>query len=185
MWQMNGEKFVKVCLHFVKISLQFDDFLRNFNFAGLTFFSSKISLQFNDFLKNCSFFYPKLFGTHCASWWDFHVHWKIILNVTQILGHKRKKKYLASFPCVCVCNMTMIIRHDFLCLKISMVVLCAEQCVKILFFVQKLQILEKFEKWSILIFVSKLTIFSCKNSKFVLEFSRLKLVKNCHFMFFL
>ena len=143
----------------------------------MTFFSSKISLQFNEFLKNCSFFYPKFFGTHCTSWWDFHVHWKIILNVTQILGHKRKKKYLASFPCVCVCNMTMIIRHDFLCLKISMVVLCAEQCQSSIFCPKTT---DSWKVWKI-----------CQNWLFLASKIRNtwifapKMVKNCHLMFFL
>ena len=63
-------------------------------------------------------------------------------------GTQKKEKISGIISmCVCVCNMTMIIRHDFLCLKISMVVLCAAQCVKVPFFVQKLQILEKFEKF--------------------------------------
>ena len=45
------------------------------------------------------------------------------------------------------------------------------QCVKVAFFVQKLQILQKLEKWSILIFVPKLTIFMGK--KFgIFEFLR-------------
>ena len=46
------------------------------------------------------------------------------------------------------------------------------QCVKGSFFVQKIQILVKLEKWSIFIFVSKLTIFSGKNFE-IFEFSRL------------
>jgi len=46
------------------------------------------------------------------------------------------------------------------------------QCVEVEFFVQKLQILEKLVKWSILIFVSKLTIFSGKKIE-IFEFSRL------------
>ena len=41
------------------------------------------------------------------------------------------------------------------------------QCVKVPFFVQKLQILEKLEKWSIFISVSKLTIFSGKYLNFL------------------
>ena len=43
---------------------------------------------------------------------------------------------------------------------------------KVHFFVQKLQILEKLEKWSIFMFVSKLTIFIGKNFE-LFEFSRL------------
>ena len=45
------------------------------------------------------------------------------------------------------------------------------QCVKGPFFVQKLQIIEKPQKRSILIFVSKLTIFSSKKFE-IFEFFR-------------
>ena len=48
----------------------------------------------------------------------------------------------------------------------------ASQCVKGPFLVQKLQNLGKLEKWSIWIFVSKLTIFSGKTFE-IFEFSRL------------
>jgi len=44
------------------------------------------------------------------------------------------------------------------------------QCVKGPFFVQKLQILEKLEKWSIFISVSKLTFFSSKKFEMYLNF---------------
>ena len=48
----------------------------------------------------------------------------------------------------------------------------SSQCVKVPFLVQKYKILEKLEKWSIFILVSKLTIFS--GIKFeIFEFSRL------------
>ena len=46
------------------------------------------------------------------------------------------------------------------------------QCVKAPFLVQKLQILEKLEKWSIFISVSKLIILAVKNRN-AFEFSRL------------
>ena len=46
------------------------------------------------------------------------------------------------------------------------------QCVKCPFFVQKLQILEKFEKWAIFIFCVKVDFFSGKNIE-IFEFSRL------------
>ena len=45
--------------------------------------------------------------------------------------------------------------------------------VNFAFLVQKLQILEKLEKWSIFISVSKLTIFSSKKFRNAFEFSRL------------
>ena len=67
---------------------------------------------------------------------------------------------------------------DFLCLghKGSIA-----QCVKFPFFVQKLQFLEKLLEWSIMIFVSKLTIFSGKKFE-IFEFFAPKLIKYCHFM---
>ena len=43
------------------------------------------------------------------------------------------------------------------------------------------KILENLEKWSIFIFVSKLTIFSGKKFE-IFEFTRLNWSKNCHFM---
>ena len=43
-------------------------------------------------------------------------------------------------------------------------------CVKVPFFVQKLENLEKLEKWSIFISVSKLTIFSGKKIEMHLNF---------------
>ena len=45
-----------------------------------------------------------------------------------------------------------------------------EQCVKGPFFVQKLQILEKLEKWSIFILVSKLTFLTVKKFEMPLNF---------------
>ena len=47
------------------------------------------------------------------------------------------------------------------------------QCVRGPFLVQKLQIIEKLEKWSIFISVSKLTLFSGKKKSKYLNFSRL------------
>ena len=55
------------------------------------------------------------------------------------------------------------------------------QYVKSIFLVHKLQIFEKLAKWLILIFVSKLTIFSGKTFE-IFEFFVPKLVKNCPFM---
>ena len=57
-------------------------------------------------------------------------------------------------------------------------------CVKGSFFVQKLQILEKLAKWSIFIFVSKLTIFGSKKFE-VFEFSLVNWSKivNCMNLF--
>ena len=55
------------------------------------------------------------------------------------------------------------------------------QCVKCPFFVQKLQILGKLEKWAIFISVSKVTIFIGKKIQNISIFVP-KLVKNCQFM---
>ena len=57
----------------------------------------------------------------------------------------------------------------------------AHSVVKVEFFVQKFQILEKLKKLSISIFVSKLTIFSGKKIE-IFEFFAPKLVKYCHFI---
>ena len=54
---------------------------------------------------------------------------------------------------------TLLPRHVSICQGGS-------QCFKGPFFVQKVQIFEKLEKWSISIFMSKLTIFSEMHLKF-------------------
>ena len=56
--------------------------------------------------------------------------------------------------------------------KLLLFYFCSSQCIKGPFLVQKLQIHEKLEKWSIFIFVSKLTIFSGGKIE-IFEFSRL------------
>ena len=69
--------------------------------------------------------------------------------------------WMGALPCmlyVCVPEDDDVVVGGVL---ISALYCCLRpQCVQGPFFVQKLQILEKLEKWSIFIFVSKLTIFS-------------------------
>ena len=78
-------------------------------------------------------------------------------------------------------GVTTMQHHFFQQIKPYSAMSYITQCVKSIFLVQKLQILEKLAKWLILIFVSKLTIFSGKTFE-IFEFFVPKLVKNFHFM---
>ena len=88
----------------------------------VAFFFSAIILSFKESMRHFLLFWSQFWHT-----WDFHIHfschtrhWKQSSMSPKFWFTKERRKK-GSGSIISMCNMTMIIRHDFLWLKVSMV----------------------------------------------------------------